>query len=147
MANAYKVICHLISVCVVIQTAVIAWAGFEFGQYIESGNNLSPDKEFAGFVVHSIVGQFIIPFLAIALIVVALIAKAGLKWAAWLLLAVVVQVALGMISHGVPVLGILHGIVAFAVLGLAETGARFVGRLPPSLPRQVTPLSKQSGNA
>lgn len=133
MANAYKVICHLIALCVVIQAAVIAWAGFEFGQYLESGNSLDPDKEFAGFVVHSIVGQFIIPFLALALTVVALIAKMGVRWAAWLLLAVVVQVALGMISHGVPVLGILHGIVAFAVLGLAETGARFVEKQTPAV--------------
>jgi len=128
MRQAYRVICHIIAACVVIQAAAIAWATFAIGEYVGNGKSITDSTDFAGFDVHSVVGQFIIPLLAIVLFVMALIARVGIKWSAWLLLAVVVQIALAFASFAVSGLGILHGIGAFVVLGLAEVAASSVGR-------------------
>lgn len=142
MHQAYRVICHIIALCVVIQAAAIAWATFAMGQYVQDGRPITDSTDFAGFDVHQVVGQFIIPPLAIVLLVIALIAKLGVKWSAWLLLTVVIQVALAFASFAVPGLGILHGIVAFAVLGLAEVAARAVGaRSVPASAAQAGPVA------
>ena len=126
MRRAYQIICHLIAACVVIQAAAIAWATFTLAQSVGEGAALSADSDISGFLVHSIVGQMVIPLLALALLIVALIGRVGIRWAAWVLVAMLVQVFLGYSSFDLPGLGILHGINAFVVLGLAETGARSV---------------------
>ena len=127
MRRAYQIICHLIAACVVIQAAAIAWATFTIAQSVGEGAALSADSDIAGLLVHSIVGQMVIPILALALLIVALIGRVGIRWAAWVLVAMLVQVFLGYSSFDLPGLGILHGINAFVVLGLAEVGARSVG--------------------
>ena len=126
MRRAYQIICHIIAACVVIQAAVIAWSTFVILNATGEGAAVSEDNVPVGFLVHSVVGQMVIPVLALALLVVALIARAGVMWAVWLLVAVLVQVFLGYSSFELPGLGLLHGITAFVVLGLAETGARTV---------------------
>ncbi|MGO4690934.1 hypothetical protein [Glaciibacter sp. 2TAF33] len=127
MRRVYQVICHIIAACVVIQAAAIAWATFTIAQSVNQGSGVPEDADIVGFVVHSIVGQLVVPLLAIALLVIALIGRAGIKWSAWLLLAVFVQLVLGYASFELPGLGLLHGINAFVVLGLAETAARLIG--------------------
>lgn len=126
MRRAYQIICHLVAACVVLQAAVIAWSTFAILNSGNEGSALSVDAGITGFIVHSVVGQMVIPLLAIALLVVALIGKVGIRWSAWLLVAVLVQVFLGYTSFGLPGLGVIHGINAFVVLGLAELGARTV---------------------
>ena len=126
MRRAYQIICHIIAACVVIQAAVIAWSTFVILNATGEGAAVSEDNVPVGFLVHSVVGQMVIPVLALALLVVALIARAGVMWSVWLLVAVLVQVFLGYTSFELPGLGLLHGITAFVVLGLAETGARTV---------------------
>lgn len=126
MRRAYQIICHIIAACVVLQAAVIAWSTFAILNSGNEGSALSVDPGITGFIVHSVVGQMVIPLLAIALLVVALIGKVGVRWSVWLLVAVVVQVFLGYTSFDLPGLGLIHGLTAFVVLGLAETGARSV---------------------
>jgi hypothetical protein len=59
------------------------------------------------------------------------------KWAGFTFLAIVVQVVLAFVSFGVPIIGVLHGINAFVVLGLAIYAARQVAGGPAS--ERVTP--------
>jgi hypothetical protein len=127
MRRVYQVICHIIAACVVIQAAVIAWSTFAILNTTGEGAALSEDNVPVGFLVHSVVGQMIIPVLSLALLVVALIARAGIMWSVWLLVAVLVQVFLGYSSFELPGLGLIHGVNAFVVLALAEIGARSVG--------------------
>ncbi|WP_104162438.1 hypothetical protein [Cryobacterium sp. N22] len=127
MRRVYQIICHIIAACVVIQAAVIAWSTFVILNATGEGPAVSEDNVPVGFLVHSVVGQMVIPVLALALLVVALIARAGIMWSVWLLVAVLVQVFLGYSSFELPGLGLIHGINAFVVLGLAEIGARAVG--------------------
>lgn len=127
MRRAYQIICHIIAACVVIQAAVIAWSTFSILNLAGTGGALSEENAPAGLLVHSVVGQMVIPLLAIVLLIVALVGRAGIRWAAWLLLAVLVQLILGYSSFELPGLGLLHGINAFVILGLAEIGARSIG--------------------
>jgi hypothetical protein len=126
MRRVYQVLCHIIAAAVVLQAAVIAWSTFAILGASEEGAGLTADPGQTGFTVHSAVGQVVIPLLALAVLVVALVARAGIKWAAWLVVAVLVQVMLGYISFGLPGLGLLHGINAFIIIGLSETAAASV---------------------
>jgi heme A synthase len=72
-----------------------------------------------GFIVHGMNGMFVIPALALVLLVVSFFAKVprGVVWAAVLLVLIVVQVLLG-IAH-VPELAMLHGVNALLVFTVA----------------------------
>jgi hypothetical protein len=94
---------------------------------IDGGAVLDKDYEGnAGHALHGIFGIMGMPLLALILLIVAFFAKVpdGVKWAGFTLLAVIVQVALGLFGHGLPALGALHGINAFVVLGVALMAAR-----------------------
>ena len=54
----------------------------------------------------------------------------GIVWALITLGTVVVQVLLGLSAHALPALGMLHGIVALALFGVALTAAQ---RVPKAL--------------
>ena len=69
----------------------------------------------------------IIPLLALLLLVFSFFAKVpgGVKWAAIVLLLVVVQATLGIAGHSVPFLGALHGLNALLLFTAAiYTGLR-----------------------
>ncbi|MCU1408705.1 MAG: hypothetical protein JWM23_785 [Microbacteriaceae bacterium] len=138
MRRTYQIICHIIAALVVVQAAVIAWGVFTLGQYLDRGTSVTEDTEVLGFDVHAVIGQYVIPVLAVVLLVIALIMRDGITWAGWLILAVVVQVALAYASFGIAWVGIVHGIVAFAVAGLAETAARSLSRSGPAVVAEET---------
>jgi hypothetical protein len=127
MRRTYQIICHVIAALVVVQAALIAWGVFTIGRYLDDGTGVTANTEVAGFDTHAVIGQYVIPLLALVLLVLALITRTGTKWAGWLFLAVLIQVGLAYASFGIAWVGLVHGIVAFAVLGLAETAARSVG--------------------
>lgn len=128
MQQTYKVIAHLIAAAVVIQAALIAWGTFSVITVLEAGGEVAGPPVPA--MLHGTIGMYVIPVLVLALLVVALVARSGVRWALWLVAAVVVQIALALIAFSAPAVGILHGIVAFGILGLAEVGARAVAHAP-----------------
>jgi hypothetical protein len=135
MKSVYRALAYLIALEVVIQAAAIAYAVAGLGKWVSEGGVLdaaameSETTEFtgvAGFMVHGINGQMIVPLLALLLLVVSFFAKipGGVLWAGLVLLTVVVQVLLGIFGHGAPVLGLLHGAVALVLFVLAVIAAR-----------------------
>jgi hypothetical protein len=127
MRTAYTSIAHLISLFIVVQAATVAWGIFTMFNAVGDGNTL-PDEFPLGAMLHGTFGMYVLPVLALALVVVSLLARSGVKWALLVLAAVVVQVLIAFVSFGVPVLGILHGMLPFGILALAEIGARSVSR-------------------
>ena len=139
MRSAYRWLAWIIAAEVAIQAAAIAFAVFGMSKWVEDGGVLNkqvmesdsgPDfSGVAGFMVHGINGQMVIPLLAIALLVVSFFARvpSGVKWAAFVLIAVVVQVLLGMFAHALPSLGMLHGLNAMVLFALAVLAARRAG--------------------
>ena len=79
-----------------------------------------------GHVLHSQVGTLVIPVLALLLLIVSFFAgvAGGVKWAAIVFGLVALQITLAFASFGAPALGALHGLNAFAVLGVAAVAGR-----------------------
>ena len=102
MRKAYRVLAFAIPVLVVVQAMAIAFALFGLSKWVEDGHSLtksameSENVDFtgsAGFMIHGIFGEMLIPLVAIALLVVSFFTKVpgASKWAAYVLVAVVVH--------------------------------------------------------
>ena len=136
MKSAYRWLAYIIAAEVAVQAAAIAFAAFGLFKWVEDGGTLNkavmesdqePDFSGAvGFMIHGMNGEMLIPLLALVLLVVSFFAKVpgGVKWAGFVLLAVVVQVLLGLFAHGAPGLGALHGINALILFTVALVAAR-----------------------
>jgi hypothetical protein len=135
MKSVYRVLAYLIALEVVVQAAAIAFALAGLGAWIQQGGVLdaaameSETTEFtgvAGFMIHGINGQMIIPLIALLLLISSFFAKipGGVLWAGLVLLTVIVQVLLGIFGHGAPMLGLVHGALAFVLFTFAVIAAR-----------------------
>jgi hypothetical protein len=136
MKSVYRVLAYLIALEVVVQASVIAFAVAGLGKWIMEGGVLdaaamesetSGFAEEVGFMIHGINGQMIVPLIALLLLISSFFAKipGGVLWAALVLATVVVQVLLGVFSRGgAPVLGLVHGAVAFVLFTFAVIAAR-----------------------
>ena len=140
MRATYRVLAYLLALEVVVQAAAIAWAVFGLSTWIENGGVLdkagmeSDSVVFdgvTGFMVHGLNGQMIVPAIALLLIASFFARFPGaVVWAGAAFLAVVVQVALGILAHSIPALGMLHGVVALVLLVVALVAARKAGGAP-----------------
>ncbi|MDQ0095576.1 hypothetical protein [Paeniglutamicibacter psychrophenolicus] len=132
MRTAYKVVAHIIAAAVVVQAALIAWTMFGLIPSFESG--VLPSEPPLTAIMHGEVGMFAIPVLVLALLVISIFAHAGLRWALWLLLAVLVQISLAFAAFETAWVGALHGLNAFTIIALAELGVRAVAHAPEHVP-------------
>ncbi|MGH3474610.1 MAG: hypothetical protein ACRDOT_06825 [Aeromicrobium sp.] len=134
MRATYRVLGYLIAIEVVIQAAAIAYAQFGTSKFIDGGGTVdkamveSDDlafDEIVGYIVHGINGMNVIPLLAIIMLIVSFFAKVpnGVVLALVVVLVVAIQVFLGIFAHDVPLLGLLHGINAFILAGVASAAA------------------------
>jgi hypothetical protein len=136
MRNAYKYLAFAIPVFVVIQAMAIAFEVFGLGAYVDdhglpkgafSGDNSAPSFfGDAGGAIHAIDGTFIIPLIALALLVVSFFAKVpgGTKFALFIVLDVIVQIMLAFIAFGAVIVGPLHALNAFVLMGLGAVAGR-----------------------
>jgi hypothetical protein len=135
MRNAYRILATIIAVDVVIQAMAIVFAISGLTIWVNDGNTFdkavleAQDAEFTGvvgFPIHFLNGTIVIPLLGLLLLIVSFLAKlpGGVKWAAIVFAAIVVQVFLGLSSHESAYFGLLHGLNAFILLGSAINAAR-----------------------
>jgi len=127
MRTAYRVLAGLVAVGVVLQAMFIALGWFTAIKDVDDG--LVIDKNYDGNIGHTLHGQFgmtVIPIVALLLLVCSFFAKVpgGIKWALYVVGLVVLQVALAFLSFGAPVVGLLHGLNAFALAAVAGMAAR-----------------------
>jgi heme A synthase len=151
--TVYRVFAYLIAALVFVQAAAVAYGFFGLGKWIENGG--VADKAFvesqsssfpgeAGLAIHGIFGTLVIPIVALLFLIISFFSKVpgGVKWALIVFGTVVVQVLLGLSAHSIPALGILHGMVALALLGLALTAAQRVrGVEPARVDEPAAPMS------
>ena len=128
MKSAYKYLALAIALDVLLQAASIAYAVSGLASYVDDGHQVAEgalaDAHFTGvggYALHATNGMVVIPLLAIALLVVALLSRipGAARQAGILLVMVVVQVGLGGAAGAVPILGALHGVLALALFGFA----------------------------
>ena len=136
MRIAYRVLAFLLAIEVVVQAMAIAYAIAGLGKWVEDDGGVlnkqvldsdSPDfNGVGGFATHGINGTLIIPIIIILLLVVSFFAKVpnGVRNAAILFGLVALQVFLGIFSHEIPGVIVLHVLNAFAILGLAIAAGR-----------------------
>lgn len=130
MRNAYRDLALAIPALVLVQAASIAYAVFAQRAWVSDGHPLtggnldsgSMGGAQAGFAIHRVDGQMVIPLVALALMVVAYLAREvvpeSMKWAGMMLGSVVIQVLSGVLGQNLPFLGVIHGLLALAIFGL-----------------------------
>ncbi|MGH3612172.1 MAG: hypothetical protein ACRDRK_06080 [Pseudonocardia sp.] len=136
MRATYRVMAFLIVGLVMVQAAAIVFADFGFNEWIDQGGVLdkatmeaameSGEIPFAGvygYIIHGLAGQFLIPLVALVLLVVSFFAKVpkGVLLAGIVFGLIVLQVVLAL--SGIPALGALHGINALAIFAMAMVAA------------------------
>jgi len=120
---------------VIVQAMAMVFAIAGLGKWVEDGgvfdksvmeSDKAPFPEVVGFAIHGINGMMIIPLIALLLLISSFFAKipGAVKWAALVLLLVVVQVTLGLVGHAVPAVGALHGLNALLLFSSAVYAAR-----------------------
>ena len=137
MRNAYRGLAFAIAALVALQAAFIAYALSGLAAWIQDGGTLDASA-FAegssvevggstGFMMHALTGTFLIPLLALVLLVISFFAKidGGAKWAAIVFGVVVLQYALALLTRvaEAPFLGAVHGLNALILFGVAVTAA------------------------
>lgn len=136
MKATYRLLAQVIALGVVFQAAVLAFAWFTVINEVDSGAVIDQNYEGnVGHMLHGTVGMMLMPLLGLLLLIVSFFAKipGGVKWAGFVLLAIVVQVVLAIVAFGIPAVGALHGINAIVVFGLAFVAARRVrAQAPPA---------------
>lgn len=137
MKQVYRVLAFLVAAGVAIQAASVAYAMFGLLKWVEGGGTLDQSTEltpglggYTGFSWHATGGIFILPVLALLLLISSFFAKVpgGIRWALIVLGVTVLQVALGLFAHSVAGLGWLHGINALALFGTAMMAGMRVSR-------------------
>lgn len=133
--TVYRVLVWMIVVAVAVQAASIAFAYFGLGVWVRGGgvldgatmeNHAADFPGVAGFALHGIGGELVVPAIAIVLLVVALFAQVrrGVIWAGALVAMVAAQVLLGLLASSAPALGLLHGLLAVGLALVAFAAAR-----------------------
>jgi hypothetical protein len=127
MRGTYRVLAGLIAIGVILQAMFIALGGFTVLKDVDGGAvfDKNSDPNF-GQMLHGYTGMMIIPLIALLLLIVSFFAKVdgGIKWALYVVGLVVLQIALAFVSFGAPVVGLLHGLNAFALAAVASMAAR-----------------------
>jgi hypothetical protein len=135
MRTAYKVLAYLVAAEVAVQAMVMAWFIAGLIKWVLNGGVLDmsieiegtpPFPEIFGIVVHGINGIFVVPALALLLLIVSFFTKVrgGIKWAAIVFVLVIVQGLLGGVAHNFTLAAALHGLNALALFASALYAGR-----------------------
>jgi hypothetical protein len=129
MRITYRILSFVICALVALQAASHAWASAGLGLYIAEGGVVdasaaegpAPFPEVAGFMIHGMNGMFVIPAIALILLIVSFFARIprGVTYAAVVFGLVLLQVTLGLFGHSIALLGFLHGLNALLLFTAA----------------------------
>jgi uncharacterized membrane protein YphA (DoxX/SURF4 family) len=142
MRTAYKLLAYAVAVEVAIQAMAVVWAMAGLGKWIEQGgvadaslmeSEAIPFPEVAGFIIHGINGTFVVPIIALALMVLSFFTRQrrAIVVAVAVFVLTVLQGQLGFLGHEIPGIGALHGLnalILFATALYAARGVQISGR-------------------
>jgi hypothetical protein len=156
MRTAYKVLAYIVAAEVAIQAMVMVWAIAGLGVWVDRGgvfdksviegsmeSGAMPFPEVLGILVHGMNGTFVVPGIALALLIVSFFTKVrgAIKWAVIVFLLTVAQGQIGFLGHEFPLAGAVHGLNALALFAVALYAGR---RLRNAAPRgSATPAEEQ----
>ena len=131
MKTAYRVLALAIAALVAVQAAAIGYALFAQLHWIDEGGTLDAASlesgDAAGFgamIFHAFNGATFL-LVALALLIISFFAKIpkGVRWAVIVLVATILQIALGTLSRLLPEIGAVHGAWALVLFGVSVTAA------------------------
>jgi len=147
MKATYRVLAGLVCLLVLVQSASVAFGTFGILSFVDGGDDytkaVAEDRASAaggvGQNIHSF-GAMAIAVVAILLLVVSFFAKieGGVKWAGIVFLTVLLQWVFAFVAFGAPVVGLLHGLNAFVVFGMAMTAMQNAKRSEAAASSQET---------
>ena len=139
MRTAYKVLAYIVAAEVAVQAMVMVWAIAGLGVWVDGGGvfdkaviegsietGATPFPEVFGILVHGINGTFVVPGIALLLLIASFFTKVrgAIKWAVIVFVLVVAQGQIGFLGHEFPLVGALHGLNALALFGVALYAGR-----------------------
>lgn len=152
MRVVYRVLAFIIAVEVAIQASVMVFAVAGLGIWVQDGGVLdkatmeSEEPAFPegiGFFLHAMNGMYLIPLLALLLLIASFFAKVhrGVAYALLVLGLVVLQIFLGIFGHEAAFFGLLHGLNALLLFAIAFRAGIRAGRpeSEPSMTEQHAP--------
>ncbi len=152
MRIAYRVLAFVVAAEVAIQAVVMVWAVAGLGKWIQSGgvadaalmeSGGTPFPEVVGFIVHGMNGTFVIPGIALLLLILSFFTRmrGAIKWAVIVFALVVVQGQLGFLGHEIPGVGGLHGLNAMVLFLAALYAGLRIGKAASTEPAPVEQVS------
>jgi hypothetical protein len=157
MRTAYKVLAYLVAVEVAVQAMVMVWAIAGLGKWVDGGGvfdksiiegstetGAMPFPEVLGILVHGINGTFVVPGLALAMLILSFFTKVpgAIKWAVIVFVVAVAQGQIGFLGHEFPLAGALHGLNAMVLFGAAIfAGRRLRAAAPAAVEHEQAPAA------
>lgn len=132
MRPTYVVLARLTALLVLVQAASVAFGTFGILNFVEGGDDytksVAEDRTATGALgqdIHSM-GAAAMALLAIVLLIVSFFARidGAVKWAGLVFLAVLAQWVFAILAFSAPVVGMLHGLNAFVIFGVAMSAAQ-----------------------
>jgi len=124
MNAAFRIWASLVSLAVIVQVGLAAYGGFHAVDVSDDKGAITKHGVEDGFNAHAALG-YVILLAVLVLMLLAYFARSGPggasrpKWAGILLVLLIVQVLLAWLGGAVAGLGVLNGMNALAVAGVA----------------------------
>jgi hypothetical protein len=137
MRKTYRVLANIIAIEVVIQAMMIVFAVAGLFKWIDDGATLDSSviegwedtpptwTGAIGHFIHVMNGQYLIPLIGLALLIVSFFAKVprGVTLAVVIAVSIAVQVIAGITADSMPYIGLIHGLNAFILFGASLAAA------------------------
>ena len=145
MNSAFRIWASLVSLAVIVQVGLAGYGAFHAVDESDDKGTIGKNAVSNGFDAHAALG-YIIFLAALVLVVLAFLSRrqggdsARVKWAGGLVLLIVLQVLFAWAGDAAAGLGVLHGMNALAIAGVAgslagrEWAAHRAGTRAPAAP-------------
>ena len=139
MQKTYLVVARLIAILIVVQAMAIVFVVAGLFHWIDGGATLDKSVvdgwddnpptfqgSLGGFIHFFLVGVVLIPLSGLILLIVSFFAKIprGVGLADAIVVSIIVQYLAAVIADSAPWVGLIHGLNAFILLGLAVAAAK-----------------------
>jgi hypothetical protein len=121
--SAFRIWASIVSLAIIVQVGLAGYGAFHAVDESDDKGTIGKNAVSDGFSAHSALG-YIIFLAALVLLIIALVTRRGggagrVRWSGVLVGLIVVQILLAWAGGATAWLGILHGMNALAVAGVA----------------------------
>jgi hypothetical protein len=121
--SAFRIWASITSLAIIVQVGLASYGAFHAADEADDKGTIGKNAVSDGFTAHALLGYVILLAALILLVLALLRRRAGganrVKWSAGIFGLMVVQILFAALGHATPWLGVLHGMNALAVAGVA----------------------------